>query len=607
MKVKSINTVITVLIAVIIAVTVASGIWWVSGNTAKTVMNEEKIVMQSMVRQTMTALDDYIDQSGAMARMIASQQVVVDALRGHDPLGAEWLFKDLIEGSDGYWAAFCFDKRGVVLAGYNADGAGLVGADKSSQDYVQVILSGSQESHLSNDIFVSESNGNVLSFAATSVVYDHNGAIIGGVAIFPKWEYFTSRFVDPFRVAMNGYGYMLDVKGRIIAHAVNKDLFLKDLSKFGFVQTALKNKNGDTWYDWEGRRKYMVYEAYPKTGWIMVMSAYEDDMRAAATTQRNRLAAGGSVVAILLVFVMVFMIRRLVTDPVTNILEYASDVARGNLHATLEGKYRFEFEGLSRQIESMVQELKYKLGFSDGVLKGLALPCLLLGPDYKLMWTNKYMLDLIERSGKPEDYVGFGSGQFYYDDPKRETLSDKAIRKRQQLENEIEFTPASGTLKNVHVVTTPFYDMDGELLGSLTVWVDRTEIRGQQRHIEEQNARISRTAVEAEEVSHRLSSAAEELSAQIEQAKNGSDTQRHRVQETSTAMEEMNITVLEVARNASSAAEEADTAKRNAQDGEEIVSQMIKAVGDVQAQADNLKISMEELGRKQRILAGFSK
>ncbi len=53
--------------------------------------------------------------------------------------------------------------------------------------------------------------------------------------------------------------------------------------------------------------------------------------------------------------------------------------------------------------------------------------------------------------------------------------------------------------------------------------------------IEEQNQRISTAADEAEEISQYVSSAAEELAAQIEQARMGADNQRARATETATA------------------------------------------------------------------------
>jgi methyl-accepting chemotaxis protein len=596
MQIKSVNTVIAALISVVIVVAVGSGVWWVSGNTYKTVFSEQTVAMNNVVEQSMAALEAYTQQTENMALMLASQQVVKDALMGRSLLGADWLFKDLLGTSDGYWAAFAFDTNGKVVAGYNANGSNMAGADRSSRGYVKAILSGEQKSLLSNDILISKSGGGILIFATAAAVYGVDGSVIGGVGIFPKWETFTSKFIDPFRVAKHGYGLMYDAKGRVIAHAVDKELYLKDMSDLDFVKKALAEKKGNTRYEWEGRDKYMVFDTLPKTGWVMVMTAFEDDMGAAALMQRNILALGGVVVAILLAAVLVVIIRLLITRPVQGLLKYASEIADGDLGAQLQGTYRFEFMALSAQIEAMVSELKEKLGFSDGVLKGMTLPCALVGPANNLLWVNQQMCDLIEREGKPDELVGLKSGDFFYGEPDRDTLSHRAIKEKQQLSSEVEYAPSGGAVKNVMCTATPFFDMDGVLLGSLAIWIDMTDIRSQQRLIEEQNRRISQAVDEAEEISQYLSSAAEELSAQIEQASRGADEQKARVAETSTAMEQMNSTVFEVAKSASQAAEEADTAKANAQEGEKMVGEVIAAVGDVQNQADGLKVSMEELG-----------
>ncbi|MFH1914244.1 MAG: methyl-accepting chemotaxis protein [Pseudomonadota bacterium] len=599
MQVRSVNTVIAALIFVVILTAVGAGVWWVSSHTYATVVKEESVAMHNMVEQSMAALDAYMEQTESMAGMLASQQSVSDALMGRDILSADWLFRDLLENTRGYWAAFAFDTNGKVVAGYNAKGDNMAGADRSEREYVKVILGGHQKNYLSNEILIAKSGSdNLLIFAVASAVYGPDGSVIGGVGLFPNWETFTGRFIDPFRVAVNGYGFMLDAKGRIIAHAVNKDLYLKDLSELDFVRTALSQKTGSTPYTWENREKYMVFDTMARNGWVMVMSAYEDDMAAPAITQRNYLAVGGALVAVLLAGVLVIIIRLLVIQPVQGLLGYATEVAGGDLHAALDGVYRFEFKELAGQIEAMVAELKTKLGFSEGVLKGLTLPCALVGADHKLLWVNRQMCELLGRDGEPETFIGMSPGRFFYDEPGRETLSDRAIKERSQLSNEIEYETRSGQTRHVMSTSTPFFDMDGVMLGSLAVWIDMTDIRSQQRLIEEQNVRIAEAAREAEEISQYLSSAAEELSAQIEQASRGADEQKARVTETSTAMEEMNSTVLEVARSASQAAEDADKAKENAQQGEASVGQVIAAVADVQRQAESLKTSMEELGRQ---------
>ncbi|OEU64846.1 MAG: chemotaxis protein [Desulfovibrio sp. S3730MH75] len=593
--IKSINTILTIIVFALIATTFTVCIWWVTGNTYDAVFKEQKNAMISMVDESMSALELYIGQSSDVARLIAKDPSSVDALAGGNAARSDALFKSLMGASKDYWAAFIFDTNGKVVSGYNAKGNNMAGADRASRGYVQKVLSG-KDYYVSKNVLKSKSGGGILIFAIAHSVRDASGNIIGGVGVFPKWERFTSSFVDPFRIGKDGYGFMLDSSGRIIAHAINKGLYLKDLSKYDFVKTALKEKNGGTDYDWKGRAKYMEFKTFPLTGWTMVVSAYEDDLTSAAIHQRNVLIVAGMVVVVLFSLILVALLRVLVVKPVAHILEFSSEVASGNLKAELQGSYKYEFEILAEKISLMVDDLKEKLGFSEGVLNGLTVPCGIVAPDGKMLWVNKLLCQLIESQYSPEKAVGLGAGEFLENDVTKETMAQIAIRERAKKEGEIEYVTATGSEKNIQIAATPFYDMDGNMLGSVTVWIDMTSIRQQALKIEAQNDNITRAALEAENISHNLSSAAEELSAQIEQSSRGAEEQRDRVAETSTAMEEMNVTVLEVARNAGTAAEDADSAKAKAQNGESIVRRAIEAVDDVKSQADGLKISMESLG-----------
>jgi methyl-accepting chemotaxis protein len=86
------------------------------------------------------------------------------------------------------------------------------------------------------------------------------------------------------------------------------------------------------------------------------------------------------------------------------------------------------------------------------------------------------------------------------------------------------------------------------------------------------------------------------LSSQVEQAGQGAEIQARRLGETATAMEEMSATVLEVAKNASAAADTADSARHKAQDGSQIVAQVLSGITQVQREALGLKGDMTELG-----------
>ena len=95
-----------------------------------------------------------------------------------------------------------------------------------------------------------------------------------------------------------------------------------------------------------------------------------------------------------------------------------------------------------------------------------------------------------------------------------------------------------------------------------------------------------------------VTSASEELSAQIEESSRGAEDQANRTSETATAMEEMNATVLEVAKNASQAAEGSDKARAKAQDGSHVVGQAVQAINQVQTQAQDMTGNLSKLGQQ---------
>jgi methyl-accepting chemotaxis protein len=101
-----------------------------------------------------------------------------------------------------------------------------------------------------------------------------------------------------------------------------------------------------------------------------------------------------------------------------------------------------------------------------------------------------------------------------------------------------------------------------------------------------------------EGVVERLTTASEELAAQVEEASRGAEEQKNRTSETATAMEEMNATVLEVARNASQAAEGSDKARVKAQTGSQVVGQAVEAINKVQTQAQDMTGNLGRLGQQ---------
>jgi len=109
---------------------------------------------------------------------------------------------------------------------------------------------------------------------------------------------------------------------------------------------------------------------------------------------------------------------------------------------------------------------------------------------------------------------------------------------------------------------------------------------------------MMQAALQLEKVVEVVSSASEELSAQIEQSSRGTEVQSTRVGETATAMEEMNATVLEVAKNASQAAESSNNARAKALDGAKIVAQVVAGINTMKNVSMTMKDDMGVLGKQ---------
>ncbi len=97
-------------------------------------------------------------------------------------------------------------------------------------------------------------------------------------------------------------------------------------------------------------------------------------------------------------------------------------------------------------------------------------------------------------------------------------------------------------------------------------------------------------------VVERLSRVLDEIGAQSEDVRRGTEIQKERITSTATAMEEMNATVLEVAQNATGAAEKGSDTRDKAEEGARVVEGAIRTLQAVWEHSETLRRNMAQLG-----------
>ncbi len=304
----------------------------------------------------------------------------------------------------------------------------------------------------------------------------------------------------------------------------------------------------------------------------------------------------GFVISVLLAI----FITRSITGPVRNIIGFAGAVAEGDLNAEVTGSYSGELAALVDSIQTMVAELKNKLGQAEGILGAISgsSPCMMIGTDGKITSINRHLLDLLDKRESPEDCIGMTPCKLFFGDEQCESPAETARKEKRRIDMEAELTTDKGTRKIMNVSANPISDLDGGDLGVFTLCFDLTEIREKETMITVQAEKMSRIAAEAESIAAEMSRSAEELIGQVNLAADGASMQNERTTDTAAAIEELNATVMEVASSASDAADNADSVKVKASEGAKVVSEVVSSITSISDQAVEMKLNMDTLGEK---------
>ncbi len=298
---------------------------------------------------------------------------------------------------------------------------------------------------------------------------------------------------------------------------------------------------------------------------------------------------------VLLSFISVLALHGAIMTPLNKLMKFATNCASGNRNCSMEITRHDEFGKLAEALQNMVGNLNRQLAFSESVLNGLPVPTAIYTKENKLFFSNRHMLDLLEAEGRVEEHYGKTSGAFLFREKDRETASVRCLRSGQPDSMELPFTTYKGHDRYALTQAAPLFDEHGKLISVLSIWIDTTDIHMRQKEIEEAHATMLEVADSSRQVAERLASASEELSAQILQVNSGVAEQRDQLQETASAMTQMNASITEINGNADNAAQLSQNAMAQAKAGEALVERMLQAMKQLERQSIGIQSGMGDL------------
>lgn len=214
---------------------------------------------------------------------------------------------------------------------------------------------------LGADLVVSRTHGNPTCVLAAPI-FNRDQKAVGVIQVGFSLESVSKNVVDK-KIGQTGYAYLLDDKGRVVAHGKKEyTQVLANLSKhpvFQNMQNAAKTeKKKLIFVDNITEKKVISYAQRTKLGWILVVQQNYDEAYA-AVNEANQNAILILAVTLLFVILVSPLVAHRLSRPIVN-LTYASDnISRGNLQVTIKEINRSDEIGeLARAIERLGTSMK---------------------------------------------------------------------------------------------------------------------------------------------------------------------------------------------------------------------------------------------------------
>jgi len=286
--------------------------------------------------------------------------------------------------------------------------------------------------------------------------------------------------------------------------------------------------------------------------------------------------------------------------PLAHCIAFAETVARGNFRASFEQPIEGEIGRLKASLEGMLETIKNKFSFAEGVLAAIAdtSPYIILDAQGKITHTNQLMLDLVEKSGCPGDYVGQTPSQFLYGDPHRKSATGTAAQTRQAFHGDIDVPLPSGSKITMRVSATPIAAYDGAPLGLFGFYLDLTTQRLQEEEIARQRETLLTVSEQADTVAQSVASATNALSNLITKAARGAQFQTGKLSASVDAMATMDRQTQEMSGQVKEVAGDASLAREKARQGDDAVREVASSILRINGLSGELRRGMEELGQQ---------
>lgn len=243
-------------------------------------------------------------------------------------------------------------------------------ADLGDRDYVKRALDGEVAV---SDMIISRVTGEPVIMYASPI---KSGESVVGALVGRRDGNVLSEITDDIGYGENGYAYMLNGEGTMVAHKERDNVtsqvnLIKDSESdksLGEVAEMFKRiiseETGIGKYSLNGKEMYASFAKVKGTDWSLVITAEEAEVMAAVPKMQSKIFfIAVAIMAVSLVFV--YIVGNMISKPILAGVAHAEKIASLDISEDVSGRYmqnRDEIGRLARALQSMTENLRSIVG-----------------------------------------------------------------------------------------------------------------------------------------------------------------------------------------------------------------------------------------------------
>lgn len=184
---------------------------------------------------------------------------------------------------------------------------------------------------------------------------EDNGTIVGVVGVDVSLERMTNVF-ESSKVGKNGYAYISDSNGVIIAHPNKEIVGTPEAAKIAVWDQIQKNDSGFAPYEYNGAKKYSTFVTNENTGWKIIGSMSEDEISEDVNSINNAMFITIGVM-LLISTILSYFLSKSMASHAKALRDAFSKTAKGDLTTRVDIKSGDEFGFLGKDFNMMIDNI----------------------------------------------------------------------------------------------------------------------------------------------------------------------------------------------------------------------------------------------------------